>query len=264
MKEKNLHIFNTATRVSPSLLARLQLIQNEAVRLLDDTEKWNEDYQSFAVWNDWNLINSLICIKLTRLWNSLYPLLSASYFKKVLFFCGLALIYVRLNALWSALVSWRCSMNNLAWFEQRSWPPRVHCSSREGRFFDSDWHIKQGVCFKRCQQPFCPRPLLPPFVCEWRSMSQTGLLVRLADPPADLSLLLFMEEVASRLLLFQLGRSYLCHAAWTVEFGCRERDSEDFTYTSLCVCQISFLSILSKLKHNKQGEVILLQLTTTG
>lgn len=71
-------------------------------------------------------------------------------------------------------------------------------------------------------------------------MSQTGLLVRLADPPADLSLLLFMEEVASRLLLFQLGRSYLCHAAWTVEFGCRERDSKDFTYTSLCVCQISF------------------------
>lgn len=100
-------------------------------------------------------------------------------------------------------------------------------------------------------------------------MSQTGLLVRLADPPADLSLLLFMEEVSSRLLLFQLGRSYLCHAAWTVEFGCRGRETARIfraalTYTSLGVCQISFLSILSKLKHNKQGEVILLQLTTTG
>lgn len=50
-------------------------------------------------------------------------------------------------------------------------------------------------------------------------MSQAGLLVRLADSPPDLSQLLFMEEVSSRLLLFQLGSRYLRHAARPVAFG---------------------------------------------
>lgn len=142
-------------------------------------------------------------------------------------------------------------MNNLAWFEQRSWPPRVHCSSREGRFFDSDWHIKRGVCFKRCQQPFCPRPLLPPFVCEWRSMSQTGLLVRLVDPPADLSLLLFMEEVASRLLLFQLGStSAMQPGLWSLAAE-RETARISHTHPSVCAKYLFYPFCLSSNITNK-------------
>lgn len=73
-----------------------------------------------------------------------------------------------------------------------------------------------------------------------------------------LFLLLFMEEISSGLLLFQLGRRYLCHGAWP------RAENEISTNIHPHPCQMSFSSFLSELRENKQGEVILLHRTTRG
>lgn len=86
-------------------------------------------------------------------------------------------------------------------------------------------------------------------------------------PPPDLSQLLFMEEVSSRLLLFQLGMSYLRHAAWTVAFGPdnSRKDFQSSAHIHITACaRFLFHPFLSELKHNKQGEVISLQLPIRG
>lgn len=71
-------------------------------------------------------------------------------------------------------------------------------------------------------------------------MSQAFLqmmLTALSHPPShpDLSPVLFMEEVSSRLLLFQLGTSYLCHAACTTEVG-PEQKQRGFPEQHILVC----------------------------
>lgn len=62
-----------------------------------------------------------------------------------------------------------------------------------------------------------------------------------------------MEEVSSRLLLFQLGQSYRCHTAQSVEFGpeMSRKDKEDFQSAHVCLCQISFLCRVSLKIINK-------------
>lgn len=90
-----------------------------------------------------------------------------------------------------------------------------------------------------------PSVLVPPSTfCWWVVLHVTVSRPRDAGrlPPPDLSQLLFTEEVSSQLLLFQLGRRYRRHTAWTVALS----------HTSLLVCQVTF----SVCSNNKQGEVI--------
>lgn len=63
-----------------------------------------------------------------------------------------------------------------------------------------------------------PVPVPPSTFCLW-------VALRVARGPPDLSQPLFVEEASSRLLLFQLGRSSVRHAARTVAFG-PERDRQ--------------------------------------
>lgn len=82
-------------------------------------------------------------------------------------------------------------------------------------------------------------------------MSQAGLLVRLADSPPDLSQLLFMEEVSSWLLLFQLGSSYLRHTAWTVAFGPK---SSAQIHMALCAkCLFHPFSVSSNITNKRKS-----------
>lgn len=87
-------------------------------------------------------------------------------------------------------------------------------------------------------------------------MSQGGFFLDPLRPHTHLSRLLFVEEVPSRLLLFQLGTSDQ-PGPWTVGFGL-----EDLTASRLP--NIFFMPFSLKLKDNKQGEVILLQLAIRG